>query len=696
MEDTNTMGENTTPSPRHLRMALEALPSLDTIPPEEETDDSTNQTVIITHEAPANEETTVLSSTPEAEPTTMLTSVPAAEPTTVLGATPAAAPTTVLGATPMADPTTAMSATPAAKPTTVLGVTPAAEPTTVLDDASEPELSEEAEQALSSLIAPVSDKNIPEESPAAGQEAAPSPVSTEATYTAPEPVVPIVPETETVSAGAMPVGYAIGYQPDDKKHKVKKFLGRAAIVCGVLVALSCVVYIIGGFYFMSHFLPNTTVNGNDVSGFSIDDLNAYVTSIGDNYKAHITGDGIDLTVSGPEINFGYDGPSYSSHAADQINNWNWPFELSETHEYVVNEAISFDNEKLNELVGAAVDKANEGASQPTNASIIYNEGAGAFEISPDALGTAINKDAVLPVVSDGVATMQTEISLGDDQLVQPTIRRDDANIQEMLKTVNGMLESSITLKIAGADATTIDKSLLASWLSVNGELNIDVNQDAIKEWAQGPLSEQFDTVGTKRTYTRPDGKVIEVEGSSADFEYDYGWCLDGEALAQTLADNLRNKNCDPIDVPMKKSAATWNPGGQEWGNRYIDVDLSEQHVRMYDENSNVIWESDCVSGNPIYGGGTDTGVFFIYMKANPMELIGLDYDHDGQPDYRTWVTYWMPFDGGEGLHDMATRYSFGGNIYTWNGSHGCVNLPYSAAEQLYGLTNVGDPVIVHW
>ena len=55
----------------------------------------------------------------------------------------------------------------------------------------------------------------------------------------------------------------------------------------------------------------------------------------------------------------------------------------------------------------------------------------------------------------------------------------------------------------------------------------------------------------------------------------------------------------------------------------------------------------------------------------------------------------MPFDGGEGLHD-ANRGAFGGNIYTYNGSHGCVNLPYSAAEALWGIVEVGDPVIVHW
>ena len=40
------------------------------------------------------------------------------------------------------------------------------------------------------------------------------------------------------------------------------------------------------------------------------------------------------------------------------------------------------------------------------------------------------------------------------------------------------------------------------------------------------------------------------------------------------------------------------------------------------------------------------------------------------------VTYWMPFNGGIGFHDATWRGCFGGQIYIWSGSHGCVNMPY--------------------
>ncbi len=466
-----------------------------------------------------------------------------------------------------------------------------------------------------------------------------------------------------------------------------------ALVCVLMVVLAA-VYVVVANHFTTHFFPNTTVNGEDVSGMSVDDLSANVTSIGAAYKTQVVGQGIDLTVAGADIAFTYDGQAYGKDAASQIHAWSWPLELSRPHAYTVQQGISYDEARLAEIVGTTIDKFNETAQQPTNATMVYDESAGKFDITPDAVGTALRKEDVVNLALSGVSTMQDEVRLTEDLLVQPTVTKDNEQLNATTKKANGLLEKSIVLRAAGNDVHTVDKNLLASWIGINEELNLAINHEAIVQWAQGPLSAQIDTKGTKRAYTRPDGKQIEVEGSS--WDYDYGWCLDGAALGDILTDHLYNSVADPIDMPMKQSAASWNPGGQDWGNRYIDVDLSEQHVRMYDDSSNVIWETDCVSGNPIYGGGTQTGVYFIYDKESPMELVGLDYDGDGTPDYRTWVTYWMPFDGGEGLHDMATRGAFGGNIYTYNGSHGCVNLPYGAAEQLFGITNVGDVVIVHW
>ena len=68
---------------------------------------------------------------------------------------------------------------------------------------------------------------------------------------------------------------------------------------------------------------------------------------------------------------------------------------------------------------------------------------------------------------------------------------------------------------------------------------------------------------------------------------------------------------------------------------------------------------------------------------------------DGSIEYETPVTYWMPFNGGIGIHDLSKRSSYGGDIYLYNGSHGCINTPMDAVRTIYENIVVNNPVVVY-
>lgn len=66
------------------------------------------------------------------------------------------------------------------------------------------------------------------------------------------------------------------------------------------------------------------------------------------------------------------------------------------------------------------------------------------------------------------------------------------------------------------------------------------------------------------------------------------------------------------------------------------------------------------------------------------------------PGYAAPVDFWMPFNGGIGMHDATWRSRFGGEIYTYDGSHGCINCPYYLAEAIYDNIEAGTPVICYY
>lgn len=124
-----------------------------------------------------------------------------------------------------------------------------------------------------------------------------------------------------------------------------------------------------------------------------------------------------------------------------------------------------------------------------------------------------------------------------------------------------------------------------------------------------------------------------------------------------------------------------------WGGTFIEVDISKQMLR-YVRDYNIMFESLVVTGLPPYM-STPAGTFSILSKSTNTVLVGADY--------RTMVSYWMPFTyQGHGFHDANWQPWFGGNRYITNGSHGCVNMAFGDAATLYSLISVGTTVIIHY
>ena len=176
---------------------------------------------------------------------------------------------------------------------------------------------------------------------------------------------------------------------------------------------------------------------------------------------------------------------------------------------------------------------------------------------------------------------------------------------------------------------------------------------------------------------------MEVSGGA------YGWLIDQNAENEQLLSILKDGRQVEREPVYAQTAATRE--NCDMGNSYVEADLSRQHLWMYRDGV-VILESDFVSGDTSKGNTTPAGAYALYYKTSPFVLKS---DTPGD-SYETPVTYWMPFNGGIGFHDANWRGAFGGNIYTYSGSHGCVNLPNWAAAQMYENIEAGYPIICYY
>ena len=170
--------------------------------------------------------------------------------------------------------------------------------------------------------------------------------------------------------------------------------------------------------------------------------------------------------------------------------------------------------------------------------------------------------------------------------------------------------------------------------------------------------------------------------------------VDGDITNSVLVDSNVNVNeIGDYKINLKSTDSSNNETIQtiivhvepKYKNSYITISISNQKLEYY-ERDTLILSSDLVTGA---NNATPIGTYKVLNKSRNVNLRGANYV--------SFVNYWIAFKGNSyGLHDASWRNTFGGNIYTYNGSHGCVNMPYYKVQELYNLVEIGTPVYIKY
>ena len=131
------------------------------------------------------------------------------------------------------------------------------------------------------------------------------------------------------------------------------------------------------------------------------------------------------------------------------------------------------------------------------------------------------------------------------------------------------------------------------------------------------------------------------------------------------------------------------------GKTYIELDMTNQMLYYYNHGVRTV-ETPIVTGNLARGYGSPTGVYYLRAKMRD-QVLRSGKPKDDPEYYEQPVTYWMPYIANSiGVHDATWRSKFGGEIYKTNGSHGCINVPYAAMNELYPLAQTGMPIVAFY
>lgn len=479
-------------------------------------------------------------------------------------------------------------------------------------------------------------------------------------------------------------------QPDENSDtisaKIKKILTKkiAGYVAAGAAAVLLLTYLGVSIFFQKRFLFHTIINGQDFSCKRIEEADTFFAEQADAYTLEIVESGGKTErIQGKEISLAWDDNLKLDYILDKQNAFAWPLEYFKEKSEDVIFKVSCDESAL----AKKVDGLDAVTMEPIPPQSAYPKFDGnAFVIEPEVYGTALDSEKLKETVLQSVLDSEETIDLQEEGFYEkPKYTTESQEMLQVCNKLNDFCRASITYEME--TPVVVDKTLISTWLSVDDNLNVTLDENAVRNWIL-EFDARYDTLGATRPLTTPTGKETEVSGGT------YGWSINEDEEYAALLNSVRNGEVLTRTVSYGQTAASHAP--QDWGNTFLEVDLTTQHM-WYLRDGAVVFESDVVTGSTPSGMGTPAGVYTILEKLSPTILVGNIVPATGKPEYRTPVDFWMRVTySGIGFHDATWQPAFGGDVYLWNGSHGCINMPYYNAQELYSIIEVGLPVVIHY
>ena len=459
----------------------------------------------------------------------------------------------------------------------------------------------------------------------------------------------------------------------------EKFLtAMAAFMTTAAVSFSSMAAVDTDFH---RFVVGTIINGVPVSGMTTADAEAYIEGyFNGGYTLEIEDtEGVREAITDTSIGYTVDVTGDLEAILKEENDGGRVSGPGVEHRYTVDAELKYDEAALRALLENMAFVKN--ASPTSDAYITPYEAGKAFSIVPEVQGTEIDMDKLMAAVKDALNS-QTRLLKVENLDCYKTIQvtADNADLNQMCANLNRYKDINITY-VFGDQQEILPGLEAVKWIDGVSGSTVQVNQQKVAEYVKY-LADKYDTYGKPHTFTSTSGRQVSVNG-------DYGWQINQAEEAVALTRMVQNGTNQTREPAYSRTAASRT--GNDFGTTYVEVDMGLQHIYMY-ENGTLIAEAPIVTGNVAKGWTTPEGLYTLYYKERDRVLRG-PKRADGTYSYESPVSYWMPFNGGIGLHDASWRGKFGGEIYKNNGSHGCINIPPKTAAVIYEHVYKGIPIL---
>ena len=474
-----------------------------------------------------------------------------------------------------------------------------------------------------------------------------------------------------------------------KTKKKRKSLWKKAIgISSVLILLLAVAaaYIWRAGYFANHFYKGTWINGIDCSYLTTGQVKERLQEKVNEYQLTIvTQEGEEYAVTGPQFHLTYVDDNRVDGLMREQEPIRWIQKAFVGGKYEVSANTTYEEDSVEPILRSLPFMKEENIVTPQDAYM--QETDQGYSIIPEVVGNALDEEKVIGLVKEAVENGTERISLVENECyLKPSVYQEDEKLVNEVNSLNTLTSANLTYTVCD-ETTTIDREVLKAWLIQDEQGNYSIDPSRIEAYIN-ELADRRDSYGGKRKFTTHAGNEITLKTNK------YGWKVNREESIAHLKAAIQEGRQGEMELVYSHKAQ--GTGANDLGSVYVEISIKDQMMWCY-KDGKVLVETPVVTGTE-----TDperatprNGCWTIFRKKTEYTMKG-PMQENGEYEYTAFVHYWMPFNGGVGIHDLASRgNNFGGDIYMTNGSHGCINTPLAAAKKIYDTVSVGTPVIVY-
>jgi len=441
------------------------------------------------------------------------------------------------------------------------------------------------------------------------------------------------------------------------------------VVAGFLIYMGISVY------FMEHFFPGTTVNGQKAAFLTTAQVEEEVFERAGSYELVLQAqDGQEVSLTPEKLGVSFYHNDEVRKVKRKQNGFLWPRMFWQKDAYEIVPGIRLEEEQLDKIL-QNLDWLHQG-NNPENAWVEMTKDG--YQVHKEKQGTRINEAVLKVQVQGAIFHLLPKLDLRESGCyVEPSVTVESEEILKLQALLDQWLCTRVTY-VFGSEKEVAGKEAVSSFVTLKG-YEAAIDPERVAAWVK-QLAKNRDTYRTPRKFKSTQRGTVTVPGGNM------GWQIDQAAETKALLSHVEKGETLEKEPAYLRTGNPWS-SNYDIGDTYIEVDLTAQHMWVYKEGELLI-ETDVVTGNMRRGYDTPAMVAFIQYKARNAVLRG--------EGYASPVKYWMPFYGNYGIHDAGWRKKFGGDIYLTNGSHGCVNTPGDAMGVISENVEKGTPVILYY